>query len=134
MVATFGQNRFEKKTNRSFELIRMATSRGFNIIGGASKLIKLFERTYSPVKIISYCDLRWRSGEVYNKMGFEIVKITEPNYFWVKGGKRFNRFLFRKSELVKMGHDKNKTEDEIMKSNKYYKIYDCGNLKLEKTF
>jgi hypothetical protein len=44
---------------------------------------------------------------------------------------RHHRFTFRKSELVRMGHDKNKTEPQIMTDLGYARIWDCGSLKYE---
>ena len=38
---------------------------------------------------------------------------------------------YQKHKLVAMGADPNKTEHEIMQSLKYYRIYDCGNIKFE---
>jgi hypothetical protein len=42
---------------------------------------------------------------------------------------RYHRYTFRKSELVKKGYDKNKSEFEIMDDLKYYRIYDSGQSK-----
>ena len=41
-------------------------------------------------------------------------------------GKRENRFKYRKSELIKQGFDKEKSEHEIMLERGIYRIYDCG--------
>jgi hypothetical protein len=57
---------------------------------------------------------------------------TIYTYFHKDFGLRLNRFNFRKDILVKQGFDKNKTEHQIMKERKYYRIYDCGNLKFIK--
>lgn len=51
-VMTFGKPRFNK--NYEYELIRYATSK--QVIGGASKLLKYFERNYKPESIITYAD------------------------------------------------------------------------------
>jgi hypothetical protein len=51
---------------------------------------------------------------------------SKPNYFYVIGQKRENRFKYRKGQLVKMGFDKNKSEHEIMLERGIYRIYDCG--------
>ena len=45
--------------------------------------------------------------------------------------KRHHRFGFTKQKLVKLGHDSNKTEVEIMHELGYYRIWDCGHLKYE---
>jgi hypothetical protein len=44
---------------------------------------------------------------------------------------KYDRFNFNKQRLIKMGFDKNKTEQQIMLENGYKIVYDCGNLKYE---
>jgi len=46
-------------------------------------------------------------------------------------GVRLHRFNFPKHKLVKMGHDSNLTEWEIMQTLGYDRIWDCGHLKFE---
>ena len=113
------------------ELLRFCNKLGTSVIGGASKILKYFIRNYKPVNIISYADISWSNGSLYKKLGFDEIGITDPNYFWVKNGIRYNRFSFRKDILVKEGYDPNLSESEIMRERGYYKIYNCGNLKFE---
>lgn len=99
------------------------------VVGGASKLFSQFLRDVNPDKVISYCDLRWGTGGVYEKLGMKLEKCTRPNYWYVKGQQRFHRYKFRKDRLVKDGHDVNKSERAIMSELGYRAIYDCGNCK-----
>jgi hypothetical protein len=78
---------------------------------------------------MSYADRSWSHGDLYNKLGFEFVGKTQPNYYYVIDGIRHHRFNFRKDKLVKEGYDSNKTEHEIMLDRKIYRIYNSGNLK-----
>lgn len=131
-VMTFGKNRLclgARSKESEFELLRFCSLKHTNVIGGASKLFSHFINFKNPKKITSYCDKRWGSGTVYKILGFNIEKETDPNYFYVKGNKRYGRFKFRKDILVKKGHDKNKTEREIMKDLGYNRIHDCGCMK-----
>jgi hypothetical protein len=102
-----------------------------NVIGGASKLFKFFLEKYKPNKIISYSDIRYFDGSLYKKLGFNEKSKSKPNYSYVINDKRYYRFNFRKSILVKQGFDPNKTEKEIMFERKIYRIYDCGNIRWE---
>ena len=111
-----------------YELIRFCTKGGINIIGGASKLMNHFIKTINPEEIISYCDLRWSNGGMYEKLGFQLDHISQPNYYYVIGDKRKNRFNYRKDVLIKEGFDNGKTEHQIMLERKIYRIYDCGTL------
>jgi hypothetical protein len=107
-------------------MIRFCNKLNFNVIGGASRLLKYFIRTYNPKQLISYADRRWSQGRLYETLGFEFIKNTTPNYFYVVKKRRENRFKYRKDILVKEGFDPNKSEREIMAERKIPRIYDCG--------
>ena len=126
---TFGAKRKSlgsKSEEKCYELLRFCNKLNTSVIGGASKLLKHFVKLHSPKEIISYCDRRWSQGQLYEKLGFKLDHVSKPNYFYIVNGKRENRFKYRKSELVKQGFDKNKTEEQIMNERKIKKIYDCG--------
>lgn len=109
-----------------FELLRFCNKKDTNVVGGASKLLKYFIKKENPREITSYCDLRWSDGSLYEKLGFTLDHVSQPNYFYVVGNRRKNRFNFRKDRLISEGYDANMTEHEIMLSRKIYRIYDCG--------
>jgi len=121
--------------NRPIEwkLTRFANIIDTNVIGAANKLFQYFLKTYQPKTIISYSDLRLFNGNMYSTLGFKKIRASKPNYWYVKNGHRYHRFNFRKSILVKEGYDVNLTEREIMFERKYYRIYDCGNIRWEFT-
>lgn len=119
-----------KKEEGTYEMLRFCTKLNTKVIGGASKLFSHFVKKYTPNKIISFSDKRYFDGNLYLNMGFEFVKDTTPNYFYITDYlKRENRFKFRKNVLVKEGYDVNKSESQIMKERGIPKIYDCGNKK-----
>lgn len=135
-LMTFGCNRVclgSKPKKSEYELLRFCNLKHTSVIGGASRLFKHFVHTHAPNKITSYCDIRWGSGKLYEVLNFKRLKDTPPNYFYVKGGRRFGRFRFRKDALVAKGHDPNKTERQIMSEMGYIRIYDCGSMKFEWT-
>ena len=118
-------------SNDRYHLNRFCNKINTNVIGGASKLLKYFIRNYSPELIISYADRRYSNGNLYEKLGFERIGESRPNYWYIKGQKRHYRFKFRKDILIKEGFDSNLTEREIMLERGYLRIYDCGNIKYE---
>ncbi len=132
-LMVFSKNRLGigniKQSN--YELIRFCNKLNTNVVGGADKLLKHFIKTINPNHIISFADYRLFDGDVYQKLGFQFLHQTDPNYWYVIGLNRFHRFNYRKSILVKQGYDKDKTEKEIMFERKIYRVYDCGNLKFE---
>ena len=109
-----------------YELLRFCNKINTRITGGATKLFKYFLKEYSPITITSYCDRRWSVGGLYGILGFKFHHNSHPNYYYVEGSNRKNRFKYRKSELVKEGYDKDKSEREIMQERGIKRIYDCG--------
>ncbi|MFW6243332.1 MAG: DUF7487 domain-containing protein [bacterium] len=131
-LMTFGKLRKplgSKNIDNSFEMLRFCNKLNTNVVGGASKLFKYFINNYNFDNIISYVNKSHSIGNLYYNLGFEFLKETAPNYYYVIDNIRNYRFNFRKDILVKKGYDKNKTESEIMYDLGYYKIYDSGNLK-----
>lgn len=124
------------KIDNQYEMIRLCSCSKYRIIGGSNKLLKYFEKNFNPQKITSYCDNRYFSGESYINMGFNLIKITKPNYFYIKHNeiKRYNRFNFRKDRLIKLGQDASTSEKDIMNKLGYLRIYDAGNKKFEKNY
>jgi hypothetical protein len=111
----------------TYELFRFCNKLDTTVIGGADKLLKYFINTHNPKEIISYADRRWSQGGLYEKLGFEFIHNSKPNYWYIIGTNREYRFKFRKDVLVKEGFDIHKSEREIMLERGIYRIYDCGN-------
>lgn len=131
-VMTFGDLRKSlgsRKTDGCWELIRFCNKKGYQVIGGASKLLKYFIEEINPAELISFSDSRWGNGDFYEKIGFKKIYRTPPNYWYVKNGNRENRFKYRKDVLKSLGFDEKKSESEIMKERGYCRIYDCGSFK-----
>jgi hypothetical protein len=131
-IMTFMKTRkvLNKNTQKDeYELIRFCNKVGLSIVGGASKLYKKFIREYNPQSVLSYCDISWANGNLYENLGFKLLGTTKPNYYYVINGKKENRINYQKHKLVKKGYDKNLTEVEIMVNLGYYRIFNCGNKK-----
>jgi len=131
-IMTFGNGRVIMGGKKDeIELLRFCNKLDTTIIGGASKILNYFIKTHNPKKIISYADRRWSNGELYDRLNFNLVAETKPNYWYVIKNKRDYRFKYRKSMLIKQGFDSNKSERQIMFDRGIYRIYDCGTLKYE---
>jgi hypothetical protein len=140
-IMTFGKNRIalgSKSKDNCYELLRFCTKQGYHVIGGASKLLKYFEKNYNVKKLISYADYRWSCGNMYHKLGFKLTHISKPNYWYLEPNclKRIHRFNFRKSVLKNKLNkfDEKLSEKENMINNNYKIIYDCGNMVFEKVY
>ena len=73
--------------------------------------------------------MRLFDGKMYETLGFTKIHLSVPEYYWVKGLKRYHRYNFKKHKLVEQGYDINKTEVEIMHERGYNKIWGCGQVK-----
>lgn len=111
-----------------YELSRYCSISNFSVIGGPSKLLSYFIRNNHVHKIYSYCDKRWNNGKLYEKLGMSHIRDTQPNYSYTKDCKnRLHRSRFQKHKLKDFeNYDDNLTEEEIMRLEKYHRIYDCG--------
>lgn len=128
------------KQEGQWELQRFCNKLNFNVVGGASKLLKYFEETFTPKKIFSFADRRWTStlkDSLYDELGFSLTSKGSPNYWYlVEDNKRHHRFNFTKHNILKLFP---KAKSELSEWNNmielgFDRIWDCGSLKYEKTF
>jgi hypothetical protein len=128
-IMTFCKSRFDKKIQ--YEMYRYCNKLNTSIVGGASKLFSHFKKEYSPESIVSYNDRRYFDGMVYKQLGFEFIKNTSPNYWYIDKDYKslFNRIGFQKHKLKKLltTFNPDLTEWENMKMNGFDRIWDCGN-------
>lgn len=122
-----------KNKNNEYELHRFCSLLNTNVIGAASKILKLFENEYKPSLVISYAKRDYSVGNLYKKLGFELVKITDPGYYWIIDDKRKHRYNYRKDKISNETN-KNLSTIEIMHSMGCVRCFDSGNLKFCKKF
>ena len=129
MVITFSRTRYNKSVE--YECARMTGHSDYTIVGGASKLFKYFFSRYNVSSCITYADLRFGEGRVYEKCGFTRQSDSNPNYFYFKGNELHlqSRVKYQKYKLRDMldKYDSSLTEIENMTMNGYNRIWDCGN-------
>lgn len=122
------------KKQNEWELYRFCSKLNTSVIGSANKLLQYFIKNYKPLKIISYCDKRWSTGNLYKTLKFNFISESSPNYFYTKDHyKRYNRFGFRKNILKDrlLKFDNSLSEWDNMKNNGWDRIWDCGCQKYE---
>lgn len=138
-VATFGKSRSGAmtgaKTEGEYEVLRYAS---IGVVrGGFTKLLAKFIKNYSPTRLISYCDLRYGTGNLYEKAGFKLECITPPDYWWVPKGqiRRIPRYATQKHKLANSSHEfhkfyaPDKTERQICEEAELEKIHGVGSQK-----
>lgn len=85
-VATFSNARKwikGDKTIRSYEWTRYASLPGVRVTGGMGKLLETFIEDVRPDDIMSYADLEWSEGKVYEQLGFTHEGRKAPVMFMV---------------------------------------------------
>ena len=129
---------FRKHMVHQWEIARFSSNLDTVVTGGASKLLKYFERNYKPKSIISYANRRWSQGNLYEKIGFEFIENTPPNYFYFKINENilYPREMFQKHKLKDKLEifDPQLTETQNMFNNGYRIIFDAGNKKYLKYY
>ena len=134
-VMTFGKPRFNEEYE--WQLIRYASKLGCQVIGGAGKLLKYFQRNYNPKNIISYADRRYSNGKLYYALGFQFLEDSKPNYWWCRGNVKLTRYQCQKHKLSRIlgdNFDQKLSQSLNMKNNGYIKVFDCGNMVFEKKY
>lgn len=83
-VASFSSGRTwvkEGRTVRSYEWVRYASLPEVRVVGGMGKVLKAFEEDVHPDDIMSYADMEWTDGAVYERLGFVEDGIRPPVQF-----------------------------------------------------
>jgi hypothetical protein len=120
---------FIEKRNGEFILNRYATSD--LIVGGFSRLLSFFKKTYKWSKIITFADRRWSEGTLYKNTGFNAEAVTAPEYYYIINNVPKHKFSFRHKQLknkLKIYNDQ-LSEWENCKINNITRIWDCGKIK-----
>lgn len=126
---SFGKSRYDKKFQ--WELLRYATDSDFYVVGGAQKLLQTFIKEFEPESIISYCDLAKFEGDVYPKLGMKVIRTTQPAKIWSKDNKKITDNLLRArgyDQLFKTDYGKGTSNEDLMLSDGWRTVYDCGQL------
>ena len=78
------------KEIRSYEWTRFASLPDLRISGGMGKILKAFIEEVQPDDIMSYADLEWSEGTVYEQLGFRLEGQKYPVMFGIDS--EWNRF------------------------------------------
>lgn len=140
---SFQKGRYKENKEPIWCLTRFVTKSGLTLVGGASKLLKHFEKEFNPSLLISFSDNDYFSGGVYGKLGFINKGYTStPRYFWVLGNKEIKREQCQLKKLAKIYPELYKEsltvqgnkEDYIMLKLGAYKVYRSGHTKWVKKY
>jgi len=129
MAVAFSKSRYSKKYQ--YECGRMTSHGDYTIVGGASKLFKYFMISRNASSCVTYADLRFGEGKVYEYCGFVRLSDSGPNYYYINPLKTmaYSRVKYQKHKLNALLpiYDETLSESQNMFNNKYDRIFDCGN-------
>ena len=99
-------------------LQRYAIKLNTTIIGGAEKLFK----KANLQNCITYCDISLFSGKIYERLGFQFVRRSIPNFMFVNIDEKLNGYYKRISkQSIRKYRTDYKRENDTMP-----RIYNCG--------
>ena len=123
---SFARTRFSKKL-AEFELLRFATKLNCNVPGAAQKLFAYAVTMLGLTSVVSYADLKWGQGTLYEKLNFTLERISAPNYWYFRGINEVkSRLAFQKHKLPAELHSLG-SEWDIMQLLGWNRFWDCGN-------
>jgi hypothetical protein len=112
----------QKKHGHVAELARMCFLRGTSVRGGASKLLSRVKELAIQdgfQGLLSYAELRYGEGHVYEHCGLTLVAETTTNYWYTDGARRYDRFKFRAQP--------GKPEKVVAEEAHVRSVWGCGN-------
>lgn len=103
-----------KESQFNIKVIRFTTRLGYR--EDYRDLLEYIKEEYDPATIEVTCNRLYYNGDLFKKLGFKFVDNIKAEYCYVRGDKVISRTTY------------NKNPD---KYKKYYKVYDCGRVKLK---
>lgn len=123
-----------KKSGDNYTLTRYASSKV--VRGGHSKLVTAFEARFQYGRLITFADLCFSSGELYEKTGWVRDAVLPPDYSYLVGGStREHKFNYRVSRFKrdpKLQYMEGMSESELASLNKLVRVYDAGKVRFIK--
>jgi very-short-patch-repair endonuclease len=121
---SIGPARYSKSL-ADWEILRYATQKSIAVAGGLPKLFKHAVSQLNATSVVSYANLNWGSGTVYHHCGFELVRYSNPAYWYFKGVNQvYSRLAFQKHKL---NNPENLSESAWAEANGFKRFYDTGN-------
>lgn len=121
------------KSGNDFTLVRYATS--CSVIGGHSKIVKYFEKTFDYDQLVTFADLTFSDGGLYRSTGWDEDKVLNPDYSYVVNNERAHKFGYRKARFESdplLKFDSSLTERELAELNGLVRIWDSGKVRFIK--
>lgn len=121
------------KNKNDYTLTRYATS--VHVVGGHSKLVKYFDNNFEFERLVTFADLSFSDGGLYENTGWNVDGFVPPDYSYVIGNKRFHKFGFRLSKFKNdpfLIFEDGLSERELAELNGFDRVWDSGKIRFVK--
>lgn len=124
---------FRVNFNGEMEICRFASDYDFHVYGAASKLLGEFRKLHTN-PLVTFSNNRIGKGDVYLKLGFQLIQENNPSYWYTDGYSRIWRFKCKRNNspeiLSKYPTEREQALAGIFSNGKpMYRIYDYGHRK-----
>ena len=122
-----------KKNGSNYTLSRYATSG--NVRGGHSKIVKNFENSYHYNKLVTFADLAFSDGGLYQATGWSKDKEIPPDYTYLQREVRVHKSNFRVASFRSrpdLLFEEGLSERELADLNNLLRVYDSGKVRFVK--
>jgi hypothetical protein len=106
------------RTNNEIVISRLCSKMNTVIVGGFSRLL-----SRCPRPLTTWSDNRFSNGHVYEKIGFIKDGELEPDYQYVRSGRRYTKQSLKKTLEERLS---GKAELDLRLDQGYYRLYDAG--------
>ena len=103
--------------------------------GGLGKMLKLAKKQAVSLgcsSIVTFANREVSNGNLYEKLGFRVDKILNPDYSYFYNQNRVHKFSFRISRFKndpELEYKENFTETRLAELNNIPRIWDCGKIR-----
>lgn len=119
-VATFSNARRWIKDGKeisSYEWTRYASLPEMRVSGGMGKLLKAFIKDVQPDDIMSYADLEWSEGTVYERLGFKREHLGKEPVLFTVDRRTWERRALRSLDKLGMAEGSSGMTEELFFRN-----------------
>jgi len=129
IVAAMSLGRHHRGYLDIITLDRFCVKSGINVVGGAARLFercKEWANNNNKEEIRTWSDNRWSQGNVYKKLGFELLIEEKADYSYVSTKKPKLRYSKQSQQKKKTNCPPELTEVQWANARGFSRIWDCG--------
>ena len=103
-----------------------------HVKGALKECLKELKYHYKIESLITYADRRTANIKDFEEIGFKLVTVTKPEYFYVVRGERIGVYDSDRLPDILNHYDPEKSDEENLHLNGYDRIFDCGKYLMKK--